>query len=250
MAQKNIQSVVRALTIIEKIAERNGVGVTELAREMDLSKSTVFGLLKTIEAMGYIFNSEKGGEYHLTYKIKSLANEGIKNDAIIEFAKPYLEEIAKKYEETLHFVIATENEVFYLEKIESTKSIRVYSGVGSSMPLHCTGVGKSILATRDNSEIYKYSKENGLKQYTEHTITDFDKLIEDINLTRERGYAIDDRENQDELYCLGVSIRNKQGIGMFAISLSLPYFRRTEYNEEEIVKDLYTAKEEIEKFFF
>lgn len=120
--------------------------------------------------------------------MKSLADEGIRNDAIVEFAKPHLQKIADKYQETLHFVIATSNEVFYLEKIESTKSIRVYSGVGSSMPLHCTGVGKAILATRDNAEIYKYSKENGLKGYTEHTITDFDKLIEDIDATRKRGY--------------------------------------------------------------
>lgn len=250
MAQKNIQSVVRALTIIEKIAEKNGMGVTELAKEMELSKSTVFGLLKTVESMGYIYNNEKAGKYHLTYKLKSIADMGTKNDAIVEFAKPYLQTIANKYEETLHFVIATTSEVFYLDKIESTKSIRVYSGIGSFMPLHCTGVGKSILATRDNSEIYKYSKENGLKKYTEHTITEFDELITDIEKTRERGYAIDDRENQEELYCLGVAIEDKQGHGVFAISISLPYFRRKDYDEEEIVKDLYKAKNQIEKFFF
>lgn len=249
MAQRNNQSLERAFTILETIANTDGIGVSDIAREVGLNKSTAFGLIKTLDNLGYIFKNEDTEKYQLTYKIKNLAESGSDRHDILSYAMPHLNKLSDKYGEIIHFVAASEEEVFYLEKIESTKAIRVYTGIGSSMPMYCTGVGKSILSTRTEEEVRDYAKKVGLKKITKNTITNIEDLLKDLELTRKRGYAIDDGENQEELYCLGVPITNKKGEGVYALSISMPGFRIDEYDFEELVLDLQNSKSSIERFY-
>lgn len=249
MAQKNNQSLERAFNILETIASTDGIGVSDIAREVELNKSTAFGLIKTLDNLGYIFKNEDTEKYHLTYKIKNLAESGSDRHDILSYAMPHLNKLSDKYGEIIHFVVASEEEVFYLEKIESTKAIRVYTGIGSSMPMYCTGVGKSILSTRTEEEVRDYAKKVGLNKITKNTITNIEDLLKDLELTRKRGYAIDDAENQEELYCLGVPIQNKKEEGVYSLSISMPKFRKNEYNHDELIKDLLETKKAIERFF-
>lgn len=249
MSYRNNQSVERAFKILELIASSEGMGVSDIAREVELNKSTAFGLIKTLDNLGYIFKNEETDKYQLTYKIKNLAEQGDNRHDILSFAKPHLNKLSEKYGEIIHFVAASDGEVFYLDKIESTRAIRVYTGIGTSMPMYCTGVGKSILSTHSEEYVREYVKEVGLKKLTDNTITNVEELLEDLKLTRERGYGIDDGENQKELYCIGIPIINKKGEGTYALSISMPKFRKDEYDFDELIKDLKEAKEEIEKFY-
>ncbi|MFB0972121.1 MAG: IclR family transcriptional regulator [Neofamilia sp.] len=249
MSQRNNQSVVRAFKILETISSTDGIGVSDIAREVELNKSTAFGLIKTLDNLGYIFKNEDTDKYQLTYKIRNLAEESADGHEILSYAKPYLKKLSEKYGEIIHFVAASGEEVFYLEKIESTKAIRVYTGIGSSMPMYCTGVGKAILSTRSEEEVREYAEKVGLEKITPNTITTIDELIKDLKLTAKRGYGIDDGENQEELYCIGVPIKNKKGEGVYALSISMPKFRKDEYDFDELIADLLEAKEGIEKFY-
>lgn len=204
MSQRNNQSVERAFKILETIASTEGIGVSDIAREVKLNKSTAFGLIKTLDNLGYIFKNEDTDKYQLTYKIRNLAEEGAAGHEILNYAKPFLKKLSKKYGEIIHFVAASGEEVFYLEKIESTKSIRVYTGIGSSMPMYCTGVEKSILSTRSEEEVREYAKKVELEKLTDKNHNDIEELLEDLRLTKERGYAIDNGENQEELFCVGI----------------------------------------------
>ncbi|NLL62988.1 MAG: IclR family transcriptional regulator [Ruminococcaceae bacterium] len=249
MAQKNNQSVERAFLILEAIADNEGIGVSDIAREVALNKSTAFGIIKTLDNLGYIFKDETTDKYHSSFKLKELGEKGSAGIGILEFARPYLEQLSKKYGEIIHFVQAEEDVVLYIDKIESTKSIRVHTGIGGMMPLYCTGVGKAILATRSKEEIMNYLNKTKLEKYTENTITAKGDLSKEIFETKKRGYAIDNGENHEDLYCLAVAIHNKQGQGSHAVSISLPLFRKDNYNLDEMIDDLKKVRNKIEKYF-
>ena len=153
------------------------------------------------------------------------------------------------YDETIHFVSARENSVVYLEKMESSKSVRIYTGIGLEMPLHCTSLGKVILADRTEEEICAYAERTGLVRYTKNSITQLDHLMKELEKVRQQGYAIDDEENQEGLYCVGVPVRNKHGKSLYALSLSMPKFRQSDYDKKQLVKDLIAAAEKVSGFF-
>lgn len=242
-----IQSVERAFRILEYISANNSAGVSELSRALDINKSTVFGLIKTLEKLGYILKNKKDDKYSISYKFYTLSSRPILNLPIIDICKPYLEKLNKEYDETVHLVVSTESKVVYILKLDGNQSIGVSTKIGSEMPLHCTGVGKAILALRDDEEILEYVKKYGLEAYTKNTITNKYLLMDEIELIRSRGYSIDDEEVQNNLYCIAIAL--KYNNDEYAISLSMPKFRIDENREEIITKDLLSIKENIYKYF-
>lgn len=250
MAHRNNQSVERAFNILETIANSpDGIGVSDIARELNLNKSTAFGLIKTLDNLGYIFKREDTERYQLTYKLRDIVGLRMDQHDILYYAMPFLNKLSDKYGEIIHFVAAAEEEVYYLEKIESTKAIRIISGKGTSMPMYCTGVGKAILATRSDEEVKEYVDKVELKKYTDNTITDLETLLKDLKETRDRGYSIDNGENQEEVFCIGVPITDNKGVAVYALSISMPEFRKDEYNLDNMIADLKESRQNIEKFF-
>lgn len=249
MAQGNIQSVERAFKILEEISKYNEIGITEISKNLHLNKSTTFGIIKTLENLGYVFQNKDNEKYQLSFRLLSLFNENNADEKLLAFAKPYLQEFSNKYNETVQFVVGTKTEIIYLDKIESSRSIRVYTTIGKTMPMYCTGLGKAILSTRTDEEIDEYLKNTEFKKFTKNTIVDPDILKHELLMSRIRGYAVDDGETQEELSCFAASIVDSFGIGKYAISLSLPNYRKDEHDEEKIAEDLLKTKEKIEKFF-
>ncbi len=246
---KGIQSVQRAATIFEYIAYHAGAGVSELSRELQLNKSTVFGILKTLEGMGYIFKNEATENYQVTYRLRTLADVSRDPHSIVGFARPILRKLQEKHDETIHFVRLQENAVIYLDKLESNKSVRIHSDIGSTMPLHCTGVGKAILAWRGEEEIETYIKVSGLPAMTQHTIGEPEALKEELRRVRAQGFSIDNEENQEDLYCVGMPVFGREREVRYAISLSIPKYRKDEIDLTIAVEDLKAAAVEISSFF-
>lgn len=244
MASVFIQSVDRAFKLLEYISNNDSAGISEMSRNLDINKSTVFGLIKTLEKLGYISQDKDDDKYMLTYKFFALSSRFVEKSPIINIAKPYLEMLNKKYGETIHLVVATENSAIYIDKFSGLKSITVATHVGDKRPLHCTGVGKAILSLRTNNSILEYADKFGLETFTESTITNKFKLIEEIEKIRKRGYSIDDEEAQNDLYCMAIAMKIDEA--EYAISVSLPKFRATEDNKKDIEKDLLNIKKEIE----
>ena len=245
----DIKSLQRALEILEYIANYQGAGVSQISRELSLNKSTVFSILKTFVNLGYLYKNEINGNYQLTYRIQSLALKSEKADSFISFANPILRQLQKKYKETIHFVSSSRVSVIYIGKFESTKAIRIHTDIGVEMPLHCTAVGKTILAWRSKESINDYAEMTGLPMLTSNTITELAPLQEELREVREKGYAIDDEENQDDLYCIGVPVFNQDGKVKYAISLSMPKYRKEDLDFSELIVDLKQAATELEKFF-
>lgn len=246
---KGIQSVQRAASILEYIAFHGGAGISELSRELQLNKSTVFSLVKTLEGLGFVYKNELTDSYQATYRMRTLADASQDPRSIIGFARPILQQLQQKYDETVHFVRMQDHVVVYLDKLESSKSIRIHSGVGGTMPLHCTGVGKAILAWQKDEQVDRYIRETGLPPLTEHSIREADVLQEELRRVRAQGFSIDNEENQEDLYCIGMPIFSGDQEVRYAISLSVPKYRKDEVDLSAAVKDLKAAAREISKFF-
>ena len=144
---------------------------------------------------------------------------------LVKEATPYLKELVKLCNETVHLGVREEGEVLYLAKEESSQTIRMISYVGKRAPLHCTALGKVLLAHLSTEERKKTLGEKVLRRLTENTITDEEELEKELGKVREQGFALDIEENEKDVRCIAAPIRNYQGKVIAAISISSPIFR-------------------------
>ncbi len=246
MSGVKIQAISRAFSILEYIGQAGSAGVSEIARKLRLNKSTVFGMIKTLEAEGYLQQNTDNESYQLSLKFYGLANKAMSRLQIRDYAKPFLKQLSEKYGETVHLVVAAENEGIYIDKIESNKSVRIYTRIGDRLPLHCTGVGKSILAFRSDEKQLLYIHSVGLEKFTENTITDPERLLEELAAVRRNGYSVENGERLEEIFCVAVPILNHKGLPVYAVSISMPSYRATEEVIKQMVHSLKQLQKELE----
>ena len=221
-----VNSVERAVDILELISMSDGaLGVTEISESLQLPKSTVFRLLSTLSYKGLVKKEEEPRKYKLGIKLFELGSEVFNELELRDEIRPFLAELVKAINETGHFVIEEQGEVVYIDKVESTQTIRQYSRVGRRAPLHCTAVGKAILAFKSQKEIESLIKDRGLAKFTANTITDYEVLKKELSEIRKNGFAVDDEEIQEHLKCVAAPIFNYCGEVVGAISISGPTAR-------------------------
>jgi DNA-binding IclR family transcriptional regulator len=238
-----IQSVSRAIQIIRCFEKNEELGVTEISKMVGLHKSTAFGLISTLEANKLIEKNELTGKYRLGLELFRLGTKV--NSALRHIAIPYLEQLVKMYQETANLVVMDDLSIIYLEKVESTRSMRISTLVGGRLPLYCTAVGKAILANLPSEELNSKLKRMEFRKYTGNTASDRNSLMESLELTRNRGYAEDNEELEIGLSCIAAPIYNHFNIPFAAISLSGPTFRMNEDFRKEASAALMDYTKEI-----
>ncbi len=245
-----IQSVDRALRILDTFSlKEKELGVTEISKRLDLHKNTVFGLLRTLEYWGYIEQNQSTRKYRLGLKLLELGNQVKEGLDLRAVALPFLQELVERYSETVHLAVHDQGEIVYIEKVEGPNTIRMYSQIGRRAPMHCTGVGKAILAYMSEKEIEKIIRLQGLKYFTPNTITDPRKLHEELRLIKENGYSLDKEEIEIGLRCVAAPIRDSQNTVIAAISVSGPSMRMTEGKIQELISSVKEAAFKISKRF-
>jgi DNA-binding IclR family transcriptional regulator len=240
-----IQSVARALSILELLSATPNLGVTEVGEKLRLHKSTVFGLLSTLEQKGYVNKDAESGKYNLSMKMFELGSAVFEELDLRKIARPHLEQIVDKHHETAHLVVPDKTEIVYIDKVECTQSIRISSRVGQRMPFHCTGVGKAILAHLPEANVKTIVQEKGLIPFTDNTITSYAELKEELEKIRRLGYAIDNEEIERDLVCIAAPIRDYNGKVIAAASVSGPKMRMNDEKLKAIVGDLIDMAERI-----
>ncbi|SDH91548.1 transcriptional regulator, IclR family [Alteribacillus persepolensis] len=230
-----VKSVDRALTIIKLVStKRDGYGVTELAGELGLNKSSIFRLLSTLMEHGFIEQDTETKRYRLGYQYLELSSKLLDSIDIRKEAAPYLKELEDMTNEVIHLVIYSQKEAVYIEKLEGNETLRMHSQVGKRAPMHCTSAGKTILAYLPPAEVMEIIEQKGLPRHTEHTITDADELLENLRVIRERGYGIEREENEVGITCIAVPIFNFRGEIAGSISISGPSIRMGEERIREM----------------
>lgn len=218
-----VQTLDRALEILETVAtEGRGLGVTELSKRVGLHKSTVHRILHTLMQWGYVEKSWEGDKYRLGMKVVDLGSIYLNNIQLKTEALPYLRELREKSQQPVHLARLEGGEVVYIDKIDVINSIRMYSQIGRRVPVHCTALGKAMAAYLSLGEVEEIIEKKGLSKITQNTITSKQRFIEELKLTRERGYAFDDEENEIGIRCISAPIFDYRGQVIAAVSTSGP----------------------------
>ncbi len=230
-----VKSVSRALDIITLVSmKKEGLGVTEIANQMDINKSSVYRILTTLAQYGYIEQDADSGRYRLGYTFLDISSKLLDSIDIRTEAKPYLQELGKVTDEVIHLVVHDHDEVVYIEKFEGTETLRMHSKVGRRAPMHCTGVGKAILAYLPTITTEEIIERKGLPVHTKYTITDRDNFLSELEAVKQRGYALDLQENEVGITCIAVPIFDHAGNAVAALSVSGPTIRMTDERMEEL----------------
>jgi len=232
-----IKSLDRALDILELIVDReNGMGVTEISRELEIHKSTVYRLLDTLKFRDFLEKNEDNHKYISGIKLFELSSKVLNDIDSRVRVRPYLEELMQKTKETIHLGILDSGEVIYLDKVESTATIRMYSQVGKRVPAHSTSLGKAIMAHLSEERVREILKEKGLEKNTNNTITELDKFLDHLEKVRKQGYAVDDEEQEEDIRCIAGPIFNHRGDVVAAFSISAPITRMNEARMKELAE--------------
>lgn len=218
--QKLDSTLSKGLRILETLAQSDtGKGVTELARELELTKSNVFRLLQTLAALGYV-TPTPDKLYKATLKTWQVGKHVVDNLDLRNLASADMQALSRATEETIYLAVAENLSVVYIDKIESQKPIRSWNPIGGTAPLHAVGTGKAILAA--NYATLRDQLAGHLKRHTDRTITNLKALDDDVAATTARGYAIDKGEYRDRIYSYGAAVCLPDGQAIGAIGVSLP----------------------------
>ncbi|MFC7392234.1 IclR family transcriptional regulator [Scopulibacillus cellulosilyticus] len=243
-----IQAVERALNILDLFDEYSTeLKITEISERLLLNKSTVHSLLKTLQKHGYIEQNAENGKYKLGMKLFERGNFVVHNLDIRSVAKKYLLELSKQTGHTLHLVILDGKEGVYIDKVEGSSGIVFYSRIGRRAPVHSTGVGKTLLAFRKEEELNVILDGYVFNKQTPKTITNKEEFLDELKKIKEKGYAIDNEENEPGICCVAVPVRNHTGEVVAAISISMPTPQLNAEEMKRIVPMMKEAGENISK---
>lgn len=237
--QDAVQSVERSLSILEVLSEYSeGLGVTDISEKVNLHKSTVYRLLSTLIYKDYVTQDKETNKYKITFKLFELGNRRIEKMDILSASKPYSKKLMESVNEVVHLVIRDGNRIVYIDKVEANNTIRMASSIGKRSPMYCTSVGKAMLAFLPAQEVEEVWNSSKIEKRTENTITDFEVLKKELAGIKEKGYAIDNEENEMGVRCIGAPIFNRFGQIEGAISISGPAIRVTEEKVEAIAEEV------------
>ncbi|UCG94598.1 MAG: IclR family transcriptional regulator [Candidatus Aerophobus sp.] len=218
-----MKSVKKAIEVLEVLAKtENGIGITQLSRELNLPKSTIHQILSTLKSVRFAEQNPEDKKYHLGLRIFELGNIVQSQLQLRKIAYSYLYNLSRKINETTYLVVLEGSRIVYIDCVESTARLRAHPLFGDRVPLHCTGVGKAIMAFLPEEKVNEIIHEDGLERFTENTITDSQVLKRELKEIRKRGYAIDNMEHEQGIRCVGAPIRNHRKEVFAAISVSGP----------------------------
>ena len=221
------QSVAKAMAILEVIGRHKALTGTKINDLLGLHRSTTYRLLDTLRQLKYVRKDEYSGLFVLTPKILKLASAVTERQDISAAARPFLEQLHDKTQETVHLAILDERELVYLDKLESTRNLRVVmsSQKGLHAPLYCTGIGKILLAWMDDADFEEYLGSTVFTKFTDYTLTDAEAIRREVEEIRIRGYALDREEHELGVFCVAAPIKGARGRVAAALSVSLPSVR-------------------------
>lgn len=234
-----VKSAERTVDALELLSTRDEpLSLRDIAEELQIPRASAYALLTTLVGRGWLALSD--GKYRLGVRSLLVGAAFVQTDDMAQRSRPVMDELSRRFNETVHLARLDQDSVVYLVTMQSMHSLSIVAQPGRRMPAWATGLGKSMLAERDWEEV-KSIIPDVLPAYTEHTITDHRALQEELELTRERGYAIDDQETAMGLRCLAVAVGREQP-PLYALSCPVPMVRLTKEREEQIIAALIDAR--------
>ncbi|AKJ43459.1 DNA-binding transcriptional regulator KdgR [Pragia fontium] len=241
----SVSSVLKVFGILNALGEEREMGISELAQQIMMSKSTVYRFLQTMKSLGYVTQEEETDKYSLTLKLFELGAKSLQNVDLIRYANIQMREISKHTREAIHLGALDDDAIIYIHKIDSMYNLRMYSRIGRRNPIHSTAIGKVLMAWSDPQEVQETLGKITFTRSTNNTIQSIEEFMPVLAATRAQGYAEDIEEQEEGLRCIAVPVFDRFGIVLVGLSISLPTIRFSEENKPQIINMLHEAARNI-----
>lgn len=219
---------------------------TDIVEETRLPKATVHRILATLAELKFLAGDSDRG-YHPGSRLLGIAGKAISRLDISFIAEPIVEKLVREVNCTVHVGVANDFEMVYVIRKDSSKPYRMASRVGLAMPMHCSGMGKAVIASWTPEQVDRLISEVGLPARTDKTITDPEQLRTELATVRQRGYALDLGENERGTVCVSTPIRDHLGRVMYGLSISSLELEYPGSTIEQFAPQAIAAAEEISR---
>jgi IclR family acetate operon transcriptional repressor len=217
-----VRSVARAMKLIEIVASGSSQGrsLSDLARELGASKSTTLALARTLTSAGMLRDSRPGPRYSLGTALIRLGDITRSQLPLGDICRPVLSQLAELTKMTSRVAIYDQGYPVFIERVDGPGSVRFHTPLGQREEPHASAAGKAMLATMTEEQVRAICAENGLQPRTSRTITDLDSLLASLALVRSGGYAVDDEEDAEGIFCVGAAFFGHDGQCAGAVSVT------------------------------
>lgn len=228
--------------------------LASIAQNTGLTRSTSLKILETLEQIGYVLKNRKTRTYSIGFKLIKYSSKEMHQLDLEAHVSTYLEELHEQFDETVHLGVFQNDHIVTVHKFQSSRPVVcVSSSVGDTKDLYSSGMGKAVLADLDEKRLNNYVSNHEFIPKTDKTISGTDELLQEIAGVRERGYSVDDEENEEGVYCLGASITHTtpegQRIPLGAFSISIPIFRADKETVANLAQAVLKTQKKINASF-
>jgi IclR family acetate operon transcriptional repressor len=221
-ARYTVQSVARALRLVEFVAAgpAEGRSLSELASEVGTSKSAALALARTLTSAGYLHDSRPGPRYVLGMTLVRMGDLARGQLPLGEACRPLLAALTDATKMTSRIALAEHGYPVFIDRVDGPGSVRFHAPLGSREIPYATAAGKAILAAMPEREVRDLCAQTGLQARSPHTITDIDTLLKNLAVARQQGFAVDDEEDAEGIFCVGAAFFGHDGACAGAVSIT------------------------------
>jgi len=220
------RSLSKALALIEALAANpRPLTAVQLSHTLKLTRPTVYRILKTLTQHGFVTREEGEASYRLSFKMLDLGQRVLERTDLLDVARPAIRKLGTYCHETVHLAVPEDGRMVYLDKLEGSGPFCTNSRLGRSVPMHCTSLGKAVLAFWPVHKTRAVLMRHGMSKQTSRTIVTLPTMERELARVRRQGYAMDDVEFEEGVRCVGAPIFDHRGTPIAAISVSAPLSR-------------------------
>jgi len=242
---ESVAAVLKVFAILNALGERSDIGITDLSVRLAMPKATVYRFLQTMKSLGYVRQEPDSERYGLAMRMFEIGAKALPSPDLVELAKHPMQMLADATGETVHLGSLIDSEIIYIHKVDSRHMLGMYSRVGRRAPLHCTAIGKVLLAWEHPERRDRILDGAEFKRFRDKTITDRTAFAAELEQVHRQGYGEDREEFDDHIRCLGVPIFDRLGQPIAGMSVSFPTFRFDDAKAPDYIRQLQAASRDI-----
>jgi DNA-binding IclR family transcriptional regulator len=216
------KSTLKTADVLNLVASSESpMTITKISNALDMPKSSTYEIVYALVEKGYLeIDNEESKTFKLGIKMFEVGVSFLKDTDLHHESRPILDELMLKSGETVFLAVEDRGSLVYLDKVEGYSAVRTTAKLGSRNPMHCTGLGKALLASYSNEKVKEITDLKGMNPKTEYSIKTYEELISDLDAIRKRGFSIDDKESEVEVYCVAAPIYDSYKKSIAAISIA------------------------------
>ena len=224
-ASGTVVALERGLSALQALAREGQLSLSDLSLTIGVPAPTVHRILATLEKLGFAELNEDSGDWSVGIESFRVGNAYLERTSLVENALTPMRELMEATGETANLAVADGGDVVFVSQVESHNPVRAFFRPGTRGPMHASGIGKALLAAMPRRQVEKLLAAHGCPAFTARTLATPADLFADLELTRERGWALDDEERYDGMRCVAACIFNAWGEAVAGVSVSGPTAR-------------------------